>query len=218
MIVAVFSDVHANLPALEAFEAAVRDVAEGYLCLGDIVDYGPWNDECLERIVALPGIQVVAGNHDRLFLDDSGLDEEAPVVQEFYRASRASFTRLDLLRDLPDELRLGPFRCTHTIDGQRVFADSEVCVDSDYLIGHTHWQYSIRRGRWRIINPGSVGQNRERIDMVDYALYDTDVDQVTFARIRYDVSAFVAELRGRGYPAPCLAYYARKLAEIGERK
>jgi predicted phosphodiesterase len=217
MIVAVFGDVHANLPALEAFETAVRDVAEGYLCLGDIVDYGPWNDECLERIAALPGIQIVAGNHDRLFLDDSGLDREAPVVQEFYRASRASFTRMDLLRGLPDELTLGPFRCTHTIGERRVFADTQLSVDSDYLIGHTHWQYSIRRGRWRIINPGSVGQNREQINMVDYALYDTESDKVTFARIPYDISAFLAELRARNWPAPCLGYYARKLAEAGER-
>lgn len=217
MIVAVFSDVHANLPALEAFEAAVRDVAEGYLCLGDIVDYGPWNDECLERIMELPGIQVVAGNHDRLFLDDAGLDREPPLVQEFYRASRGSFTRLDLLRDLPDEVMLGPFRCSHTIDDQRIFADSQLRVGSDHLIGHTHWQYSIRRGGWRIINPGSVGQNRERIDMVDYALYDTSSDRVTFARIPYDISAFLGELRARKYPAACLAYYERKLAEASAR-
>lgn len=218
MIVAVFSDVHANLPALEAFEVAVRDVADSYLCLGDIVNYGPWNDECLERIVAMPGIQIVAGNHDRLFVDDSELAEEAPVVQEFYHASRAWFTRLDLLRDLPDEAKLGPFRCSHTIGRQRIFADSEVYVDSDYLIGHSHWQYSIRRDGWRIINPGSVGQNRDRINMIDYALYDTDSDQVSLNRLAYDVGKFIAELRARKWPAPCLAYYERKLAEADKRR
>jgi predicted phosphodiesterase len=218
VIVAVFSDVHANLPALEAFEVAVCDVADSYLCLGDIVNYGPWNDECLERIVAMPGIQIVAGNHDRLFVDDSGLAAEAPVVQEFYRASRASFTRLDLLCDLPDEAKLGPFRCSHTIGGQRTFADSEVYVDSDYLIGHSHWQYSILRAGWRIINPGSVGQSRDRIDMIDYALYDTESDQVSLKRIAYDVGAFIAELRARKWPAACLAYYERKLAEAQRRR
>jgi putative phosphoesterase len=217
LIVAVFSDVHANLPALETFEKAVHDVADAYVCLGDIVDYGPWNDECVESVMSLPNVRIVAGNHDRLFLDDSGLSREAPVVQDFYHASRGSFTRSDLLRDLPDEITLGPFRCRHTIRDERVFADSVVAADADYLIGHTHWQYSIRRNGWRVINPGSVGQNRERIDMVDFALYDTESDEVAFQRIPYDLSMFLAELKARRWPASCLAYYERKLAEAGLR-
>jgi len=217
MIVAVFSDVHGNLPALEAFKAAVAGVADAYLCLGDIVNYGPWSDECLEQIVALPGIRIVAGNHDRMFLDGAGVDREAPVVQQFYYATRARFTRFDLLRDLPDELALGPFRCMHTIDGQRIFADSQVSVTSDYLIGHSHWQYAIHRDGWRIVNPGSVGQNRERIDMVDYALYDTAADQITLVRVPYDIRGLMAAMTARDFPAPCLAYYRRKLAETKAR-
>lgn len=217
MIVAVFSDVHANLPALESFERAVHGVADSYVCLGDIVNYGPWNDECLEKVTSLPNVQIVAGNHDELFLDDSELSREAPVVQDFYQASRSSFTRFDLLCDLPDEITLGPFKCRHTVGDERVFADSAIAIGADYMIGHTHWQYSIRRNGWRIINPGSVGQNRERIDMVDYALYDTDTDEVALKRIPYNLTTFLAELKARRWPASCLAYYERKLAEAGNR-
>ena len=214
MIVAVFSDVHANLPALEAFLAAVDGVADRYLCLGDIVNYGPWNDECLVRIMGLPYIEVVAGNHDRLFLSGLGLAEEAPLVQEFFHASHANFTRVDLLRDLPNSIDLGPFRCQHTLRSERIFVDTEIEIDSDYLIGHSHWQYSTRRGPWRLINPGSVGQNRERIDTVDYATYDTTADIVSLHRIPYDIFELLAELRSRRWPDACVEYYERKLRDV----
>ena len=117
-----------------SFLAAVDGVADRYVCLGDIVNYGPRNDECLVRITALPSIKIVAGNHDRLSLDGGGLEHEAPLVQEFFHASRACFTRSDLLQDLPTTIDLGPFRCQHTIGDKRIFADIEIDIDSDYLV------------------------------------------------------------------------------------
>lgn len=217
MIVAVFSDVHANLLALEAFLVAVRGVADRFVCLGDIVNYGPWNDECLERIHSLAGIEIVEGNHDRMFLDEAELEEQSPLVQEFFRASRASFTRFDLLDNLPLRTTLGPFTCSHTIGGHRVFEDTEIEVSEDHLIGHTHWQYSIVRGGRRIVNPGSVGQNRYRIDLVDYALYDSVDDAVSLHSVAYDFESFFGEVRRRGWPSRCLDYYERKWLEARQR-
>jgi predicted phosphodiesterase len=61
---AVIADVHANLPALEAVLAALRehDVREG-LVLGDSVGYGPHPEECIARLKAA-GLAVLKGNHD----------------------------------------------------------------------------------------------------------------------------------------------------------
>src|ERR1039458_6931233 len=70
MIVALFSDVHGNLPALELFLSKMEGVADRFICLGDVVDYGPWNDECLERIAQLPNVSMPEGNHERLFLGE----------------------------------------------------------------------------------------------------------------------------------------------------
>ena len=64
---AVFSDVHANLPALERFVDQTRAEVDAYICLGDVVNYGPWNDECLDLVISLPGIVYIEGNHERLF-------------------------------------------------------------------------------------------------------------------------------------------------------
>ena len=53
MRLAILSDIHGNLPALEAVAVRLRDV-EQVVCLGDVVNYGPWNDECLELLRTLP--------------------------------------------------------------------------------------------------------------------------------------------------------------------
>ncbi len=65
MRIAVFSDVHANLEAFEAFAAdAARRRIDKYVCLGDLVGYGANPNACIEGVRALPQIEVLLGNHD----------------------------------------------------------------------------------------------------------------------------------------------------------
>lgn len=213
MIVAVFGDVHANLIALETFLRRVEPVAEAYVCLGDTVDYGPWNDECLERVIGLPGVSMIEGNHERLFRGAEPVEGEIELVQAFFHASRASFSRPDLIDSLPTSHTLGRYTCVHTLESRRVFADTDITPPADSIIGHSHYQYRIERGGKTIVNPGSVGQNRHRIDRVEYALYDTDRDEFTFESVPYDIDRFLQELRARDYPEACIGYYERKLAD-----
>jgi predicted phosphodiesterase len=62
--IALFSDIHANLPALDAVLADIDacGVTERY-CLGDLVGYGPWPAETIGRIREL-GIPTIQGNYD----------------------------------------------------------------------------------------------------------------------------------------------------------
>lgn len=65
MRLAVFSDIHANQEALEAFiRDASRRMVHRYICLGDIVGYGASPNECIRLIRSLPKINFVLGNHD----------------------------------------------------------------------------------------------------------------------------------------------------------
>lgn len=210
MIAAVFSDVHANRVALERFIDATQGIAEAYVCLGDVVNYGPWNDECLELIRKLPRATILAGNHERLFLGEEDVAGELPLVQEFFRCSKAFFTRADWIADLPAECRLGSFRCIHALGGQSLYPDSAVELAGNVFVGHSHHQFVLERSGFRIANPGSVGQNRKWIDRVDYLLFDTETEAIQTCSVPYDVDAFLAELRRRGYPPQCLAYYANK--------
>jgi predicted phosphodiesterase len=64
MRIALFSDIHANLPALEAFfkDVESRD-ADAIYCLGDLVGYNIWPNEVVDEI-RKRGIPTIAGNYD----------------------------------------------------------------------------------------------------------------------------------------------------------
>ena len=65
----IFSDVHANLEALEAVLGVFQeDNIDEYLCLGDLVGYAANPKECIERVKKL-SLATVAGNHDRASVD-----------------------------------------------------------------------------------------------------------------------------------------------------
>lgn len=60
----IFSDIHANLEALErVIEAYKKERIDRYLCVGDIVGYAANPCECIEKVKELVSV-IVAGNHD----------------------------------------------------------------------------------------------------------------------------------------------------------
>lgn len=213
MIIAIMSDIHANLPALNVFVKATKDKVDAYICLGDVVNYGPWNDECLELVYSLPGIVLLEGNHERLFSGKDKIEDELPIVQEFFYNSIKNFSRYDLIDKLPKSYELGSFTCTHTIANQRIYANSilEDDLDCNYIIGHTHHQFRIEHSNKEIVNCGSVGQNRDSIETVNFALYDSKSNTVTMCKEPYSLDMFVKELSGRNYPTHCIDYYTSKL-------
>ncbi len=210
MKVAVFSDVHGNLIALEQFVRATQNTVDAYLCLGDVVNYGPWNDECLEIVVQLPAVTVIEGNHERLFLGAGDLDRELPLVQDFFRRSKEFFSRQDLIVGLPRHCRLGAFKCLHTIAERSIYPDTSVEIDCSHMIGHTHHQFQIERSGFVIVNPGSVGQNRKWIDMADYLVLNTESGAIEMHSVAYNLDLFLSELRLRRYSEQCIKYYAGK--------
>ena len=63
MIYGLISDIHGNLEALEATLGELNGV-DAFICLGDIVGYGPDPGPCVERVKGLPELTCLAGNHD----------------------------------------------------------------------------------------------------------------------------------------------------------
>lgn len=64
MRIALFSDVHANLPALEScLQSIEKQNADVVYCLGDLVGYNVWPNEVIDRI-RKRGMPVIAGNYD----------------------------------------------------------------------------------------------------------------------------------------------------------
>ena len=103
MRVAVFSDVHSNLEALERCLAHARaQGAERYACLGDMVGYGPDPAKTLQTIMSLPGLIAVRGNHDDSLFGDPG-DGAPEGVRAAAAWTRTQLTpaQLELLNHLP---------------------------------------------------------------------------------------------------------------------
>ena len=80
MRLAILSDVHANLTALETvLEQVERSEAEETWCLGDIVGYGAEPDECAELISERCELSLI-GNHDLAVLGDLDLASFSPAA------------------------------------------------------------------------------------------------------------------------------------------
>lgn len=210
MRIAIFSDVHGNLIALEKFISTTRSRVDSYICLGDVVDYGPWNDECLERIYDLPGIVYLQGNHERLFLGIDDIKEEIPLVQSFFYKSHSNFSRFELINALLESVDLFNFRFQHTINNQYIYPDTEIIIDRNYIVGHSHYQFSTSHGRFKVINPGSVGINKKCINKIDYIILDTEICNIEYYSIAYNFNLFISELYARHYDMDCINYFLKK--------
>lgn len=78
MKIAVFTDIHGNLEALEAILADIeRKHFDEVICLGDVLSIGPNSRECLDLIMSNKKIKMVLGNHELYYLN--GLDQYRDV-------------------------------------------------------------------------------------------------------------------------------------------
>jgi predicted phosphodiesterase len=121
MKIALFSDIHANLPALEAFFANVeKQKPEAIYCLGDLVGYNIWPNEVIDEIKKR-GIPCIAGNYDfgiGRHSDDCGCayktDEEKALgkVSIAYTNEVVKDEQRAYLRTLPAHIRF-EFQLNH---------------------------------------------------------------------------------------------------------
>jgi predicted phosphodiesterase len=95
MRIAIISDVHANLAALEAVlqHAEAQGATDPLWCLGDVVGYGPQPRECISRLRQI-GATMVAGNHDWAATGTMDTEEFNPEA-----AKAALWTRGQLAED-----------------------------------------------------------------------------------------------------------------------
>ena len=109
MRLAILSDIHANLPALEAVLADVQEAAASELwCLGDVVGYGAQPDECASLVAECCALCLV-GNHDLAVLGELDISSFSPAAAAAVRWTQktADPATLDFLRRLEpaDETR-----------------------------------------------------------------------------------------------------------------
>jgi diadenosine tetraphosphatase ApaH/serine/threonine PP2A family protein phosphatase len=107
---ALFSDIHANLEALEAVVEDARACSvDRFACLGDIVGYGADPGVCLEAIRELDCLAVIQGNHDVYAADERDLSSFNPLASQATIWTREQLTpeQRRWLMELPLEARVG---------------------------------------------------------------------------------------------------------------
>jgi hypothetical protein len=67
---------------------------------------------------------------------------------------------------------------------------------------------------YRLVNTGSVGQNRLNIDEINYAIWDTEKDIVELIRKSYPAQKMINEMQIKNYPDICIEYILSKRASL----
>jgi len=174
MKILILSDIHANLPALEAILDR-EDAWEHVICLGDAIVAGPHPDEVLTLLSGFDGTFVM-GNHDREVLHVDLDEPMADAHWQWIQWTRKQLSRenYDFLAGLPDTCVLESqgltLRLTHgdlpANWGKRLWPDSSPEVFANLaqqypepyiLVGHSHVQFQLVRAGRTFVNPGTVG-------------------------------------------------------------
>lgn len=208
--IAVLSDIHGNSAALQAVleEAAHRDVEE-YFVLGDFVGYYHRPLEVFQLLDHLScRISAIQGNHERMLAKVLQGEFSWEDIGRKYghglemAAKQLRQEKLAWLLNLPEQRiveRAGKrFLLCHgsPLDPDHyIYPDAKAAafdfpgIEADYvLMGHTHYPMFRASGGFIVVNPGSVGQARDRGGFAGWCLVDTDNDVVMMRHTPYNMA------------------------------
>lgn len=209
----IFGDVHGNLPALEELLKVEKNNYDQLISHGDIVNYGPWSNECVQLLSTIPGIITLKGNHEINYINGnySGSNE---VAKTFFDFCYPKFSQFELIKEYGTNIHLKDFEVTHTIDNSYIYPDSDLSgfsLDKNFIIGHSHYQFDRNYEGKRIINTGSIGQNRKFINVAEYIVYDDDKNFIELKSFNYNIDTIINKMEQDKYPRLCLEYYQNKM-------
>ena len=228
MRIAVFSDIHGNLEALQAIlDDIKKDKFDDVIYLGDAINIGPSSLDCLELLLD-SNIRFILGNHDLYFI--KGIDkfdiEDEKIEHYKYMFSQLSDKIKIRLKNLPLfydlEVNGHTFRFNHyfiknikniypffgigTIKKMKV---TELLnnIDTEYTFyGHDHEPCHLIFNHKHLIDIGSSGCVKD--DKTFYTILNIDKDvSVTVKKIHFNRTKFEDKLKNSNYPL--LEHYAK---------
>ena len=225
MRIAFLTDVHGNLPALEAVLADAREqgcdeVWDG----GDVVGYHPWPAACVERLADVCALAVL-GNYDRKVLRTPERRERWLARKDPLKARTLIWAweelgpaaRLSLAARPEVAARMVGDRAVLVCHGSPLsrreplgpatprarWAELAAAADADLVLhGHTHLPHARREGGTIFYTPGSVGRPQDGDPRAAYAVI-TVVGRglsLSVRRVAYDTAAVAAEVARRRLP------------------
>ena len=232
MRIAIITDTHANLPALQAALASIRAArCDAILHLGDAIAIGPQPAECLDLLFSTPKMQFVIGNHETYFVD--GLPTPQPAWMSDGEVQHQLWTHACLDPQLKSMLAEWPHSVERTFAGvktafvhygllpsgegfvpvlrQATAPDLDTMFASHDAVlvfyGHAH-RASDDQGRARYVTPGSLGCCRRAV--ARYCVVELRCGQysVEHRGVPYDDAALYEAFERRQVPERAFIYRA----------
>jgi predicted phosphodiesterase len=225
---AVFSDIHANLPALEAVvEDSGQFAVDRVLVAGDVINFGPFTWQVVKRVVE-NGWTTVRGNGE-LFLLDYGTPRapeawDDPIaypipgwlnrqVDAGLKAAVAAWPetmRMEFPDAPPIRLLHGAPTCVNdplypTLTDEELTGFLEEVEESTLIAGHTHLPMDRTVSGWHLLNPGSVGVPLDGEFTASYMLLEGDERgwQAAFRRVPFPYKPLFDEFERLGFIEEC---------------
>jgi predicted phosphodiesterase len=184
--IAVLSDVHANLPALDAALVNIARLgADVVYHTGDAIGIGPFPAECVDRLRNRPSTHLLMGNHDAWFA--FGLPDESVTWMSAEEREHQDWVHAQLDPTLKQVVAAWPYASSLRIDGLRLdFLHYPLDNAGDFhapqdltpegaaalfqlptstlvFFGHDHRAWDVTAAGTRFINPGSLGCCRDAV-------------------------------------------------------
>ncbi|MFC1992257.1 metallophosphoesterase family protein [Chloroflexota bacterium] len=213
MKVGLIADIHGNAPALKMVLSALEGRVDKTLFLGDITGYYAFINECADMWDSKMIISV-RGNHDEVLLQciehkkppdssyrkqyGSGLERSWKSLSERARLLVQSWPIQQHLTLSSVSISLYHGSPWDPLEG-RVYPDFndwhrfDTCEDDIILLGHTHYPLLKRWGEKLIVNPGSVGQPRDKSGVACYAELDPASGEVAFQKVAYNARPIIQD-------------------------
>jgi predicted phosphodiesterase len=223
--VAIITDVHANLPALEAALQAIADErCEAIFHTGDVVGFGPYPAETLDRLLHTRNVHLLMGNHDAILV--AGVPDPLPESTSEGEAQHQRWVREQIAPELRAVVAAWPYALHSTWHGVPVtfthyaraaqgddfapIVPAPVAIDLDRMFppngaklvfyGHNHLP-SDEQGRARYVNPGSLGCSSEA--QARFAILEIEKDGEYALRqhaVPYDPTELIRQFALREVP------------------
>ena len=204
-MLAILSDIHANLAALEAvLEDARSQGCDQFISLGDVIGYNAEPEECCQLLMQ-NGIPNILGNHDSYITTGENCTRSKVVASiiDDHRGRLSPESIAWLGRSSP-YVRDGDVLMVHggpedPLDQYVREVDATIFPDgvNVLFVGHTHDQFSHRFGERLFCNPGSVGQPRDGDPRAAYAIWHDRT--LSLHRVGYDIDRTISVMQDRGY-------------------
>jgi len=230
MKIAVITDAHANLPALQAALRAIHtEGCDLIFHVGDAIAIGPYPAECVDLICSTPKVKSVMGNHELYFVQ--GLPDPQPLWMSDGEVRHQLWTHRQLGDRRKSIIAQWPLVVENSFDGvqtvflhygltpsgedfqgvvrdpdrsdlERIFGEQQAEI---VFFGHDHSPSDLQ-GKARYINPGSLGCHSQALARYTIAQFAADQVDIRHCSVGYNDRSLYEAFEDRDVPERAFIY------------